>query len=278
MLITENLKPYSPVSYHISELKSLTRHRFRLVHERSKFKVSYARMLDIVFPELTDNVWSVSQKSMLYTLLELPNSKAIGDCHLSHLTSVLSKYSKGKYGKDKAVQLRDVARNSIGSNSPALAFEMQQVIRTVIFLQGEIDLIDKKIKEQVIELNTPLISIPGIAYISAAMILAEIGDINSFSSPAKLLAFAGLEPSTYQSGNFITSHATMVKRGSKYLRWALLNSTRLVCMRDQTFSNYKAKKLSEGKHYFVALSHTCKKLVRVIYHLLKTNQIYQPQI
>jgi transposase len=278
MLITENLKPYSPVSYHISELKSLTRHRFRLVQERSKFKISYARMLDIVFPELADNVWSVCQKSMLYTLLELPNSKTIGDCHLSHLTSVLSKYSKGKYGKDKALHLRDIARSSIGSSSPALAFEMQQVIRTIIFLQNEIDLIDKKIKEQVIEINTPLLSIPGIAYISAAMILAEIGDINSFGSPSKLLAFAGLEPSTYQSGNFVSTHATMVKRGSKYLRWALMNSTRLVCMRDQTFFDYKAKKLSEGKHYFVALSHTCKKLVRVIYHLLKTNQTYQPQV
>jgi transposase len=278
MLITENLKPYSPVSYHISELKSLTRHRFRLVQERSKFKISYARMLDIVFPELADNVWSVCQKSMLYTLLELPNSKTIGDCHLSHLTSVLSKYSKSKYGKDKALHLRDIARSSIGSSSPALAFEMQQVIRTIIFLQNEIDLIDKKIKEQVIEINTPLLSIPGIAYISAAMILAEIGDINSFGSPSKLLAFAGLEPSTYQSGNFVSTHATMVKRGSKYLRWALMNSTRLVCMRDQTFFDYKAKKLSEGKHYFVALSHTCKKLVRVIYHLLKTNQTYQPQV
>jgi transposase len=215
---------------------------------------------------------------MLYTLLELPNSKTIGDCHLSHLTSVLSKYSKGKYGKDKALHLRDIARSSIGSSSPALAFEMQQVIRTIIFLQNEIDLIDKKIKEQVIEINTPLLSIPGIAYISAAMILAEIGDINSFGSPSKLLAFAGLEPSTYQSGNFVSTHATMVKRGSKYLRWALMNSTRLVCMRDQTFFDYKAKKLSEGKHYFVALSHTCKKLVRVIYHLLKTNQTYQPQV
>lgn len=118
-------------------------------------------------------------------------------------------------------------------------------------------------------------SIPGISYVTAAYILAEIGDINNFDSPAKLQAFAGLDPSTYQSGKFTASNSRMVKRGSKYLRWALLTATRLVCMRDKTFNDYKNKKIAEGKHYFVALSHTSKKLIRVIYYLLKTNQSYQ---
>ena len=87
-------------------------------------------------------------------------------------------------------------------------------------------------------------SIPGISYVTAAFILAEIGDINNFESPAKLQAFAGLDPSTYQSGKFTATHATMVKRGSKYLRWALLTATRLVCMRDKNFNDYKNKKIS----------------------------------
>jgi len=277
MLITENLKPYSPVSYHISELKSLTRHRFRIVQERSKFKVSLSRLLTIIFPELADFVWSTSQKSVLNMLLELPNPKSITECNLTRLTNILSKYSKGKYGKDKAIQLRELARNSIGSNSDAFAFELKQIINTIIFLQEQIDSLDKKIKELVISLNSPLLSIPGISYVSAAFILAEIGNIENFDSPSKLLAFAGLDPSTYQSGKFTATHATMVKRGSKYLRWALLNSTRLVCMRDANFNDFKNKKLAEGKHYFVALSHVSKKLVRVIYYLLKTNQSYQLQ-
>jgi transposase len=150
-------------------------------------------------------------------------------------------------------------------------------IRTILFLQDELNLLDKKIKELVLDLDTPILNIPGISYISAAIILAEIGDINSFDSPAKLLAFAGLEPSIHQSGKFTATHARMVKRGSKYLRWVILNSTRLVCMRDEVFNTYKQKKNSEGKHYFVALSHTSKKLVRVIYYLLKTSQQYQLQ-
>lgn len=277
MLITDNLKPYSNLSYHISELKSLVRHRFRLVEERSKFKVSLSRLITIIFPELEKIVWSISQNSILYLLNELPSTKEISTCNLKHLTTLLEKYSKGKYSRDKAVEIRDLARVSIGTNSPSISFELRQVIQTILFLQSQIDEIDKELKKLIDELNSPIMSIPGISYVTAAFILAEIGDINNFDSPSKLQAFAGLDPSTYQSGKFTATHSTMVKRGSKYLRWALLTATRLVCMRDKTFNDYKNQKLAEGKHYFVALSHTSKKLIRVIFYLLKTNHSYQLQ-
>lgn len=277
MLITDNLKPYSNLSYHISELKSLVRHRFRLIEERSKFKVSLSRLITIVFPELEKIVWSISQNSILYLLNELPSTKDISSCNLKHLTTLLEKYSKGKYSRDKAIEIRDLAKVSIGTNSPSISFELRQVIQTILFLQFQIDEIDKELKKTLDELNSPIMSIPGISYVTAAFILAEIGDINNFDSPSKLQAFAGLDPSTYQSGKFTATHSTMVKRGSKYLRWALLTATRLVCMRDKTFNDYKNQKLAEGKHYFVALSHTSKKLIRVIFYLLKTNQTYQLQ-
>lgn len=277
MLITDNLKPYSNLSYHISELKSLVRHRFRLIEERSKFKVSLSRLITIVFPELEKIVWSISQNSILYLLNELPSTKDISSCNLKHLTTLLEKYSKGKYSRDKAIEIRDLAKVSIGTNSPSISFELRQVIQTILFLQSQIDEIDKELKKSLDELNSPIMSIPGISYVTAAFILAEIGDINNFDSPSKLQAFAGLDPSTYQSGKFTATHSTMVKRGSKYLRWALLTATRLVCMRDKTFNDYKNQKLAEGKHYFVALSHTSKKLIRVIFYLLKTNQTYQFQ-
>ena len=277
MLITDNLKPYSNLSYHISELKSLVRHRFRLIEERSKFKISLSRLITIVFPELEKIVWSISQNSILYLLNELPSTKDISSCDLKHLTTLLEKYSKGKYSRDKAIEIRDLAKVSIGTNSPSISFELRQVIQTILFLQSQIDEIDKELKKSLDELNSPIMSIPGISYVTATFILAEIGDINNFDSPSKLQAFAGLDPSTYQSGKFTATHSTMVKRGSKYLRWALLTATRLVCMRDKTFNDYKNQKLAEGKHYFVALSHTSKKLIRVIFYLLKTNQTYQLQ-
>ena len=142
-------------------------------------------------------------------------------------------------------------------------------------MQKQIDDIDKRIKEVLKEIDTPILSIPGISFKLAGSILAEIGDISRFDSPSKLLAFAGLDPSMYQSGKFFSTHSVMVKRGSKYLRFALMNASRMVCMNDAVFNNFKNKKMSEGKHYMVAMGHVAKKLVRVIYYLLKTNNKYE---
>lgn len=277
MLFSDDTKPYSPAAYHISELKALTRHRFRLLSMRSKLKTSYNRQLTIVFPELRKAVWSIHQDSCLALLDEFPSAPAIAVCHLKHLTNLLAVASHGKYGRDKAIQIRELAKASIGSCSPALSFELIQTIQTIRFLQTQVDAIDTRIKEVMQEIGSPILSVPGISYTLGAIILAEIGDISRFASPAKLLAFAGLEPSTYQSGKFSASATPMVKRGSAYLRWAFLNAARLVAMRDSTFKAYMAKKKAEGKHQYIAMSHTGKKLVRVVFSLLKNNSLFVPQ-
>lgn len=278
MLFSDESKSYSPSLYQIQELKSLTRHRYRMIGYRSRLKLSVTRLIDIIFPELPDLVWSVHQASSYQLLLELPSPEAIKTCHLTHLTNIISKGSHGKYGREKAMQLRELATNSIGSSNRALIFELQQTIRLIQSVQAEIDALDKQIKLIVDELNTPILSIPGIGYTIAAIILAEIGDINNFSSPAKLLAFAGMEPSTYQSGKYTASKTPMVKRGSTYLRWAVMQAARLVSMRDATFAAYMAKKRAEGKHFNVARSHVGKKLIRVIFSLLKNNTVFIPQM
>lgn len=124
------------------------------------------------------------------------------------------------------------------------------------------------------EINSPILSIPGINYRMGAMIIAEIGDFSRFDSPDKILVYAGFSPSTYQSGQLDGAYAHMEKRGSRYLRYALYNAAKYVCHWDPTFAGYLAKKRAEGKHYNVALSHAVKKLVRVIYHLEKSKQQY----
>lgn len=103
------------------------------------------------------------------------------------------------------------------------------------------------------QLHSLLESIPGISFRLAAVIEAQIANFQRFSSPDKILAFAGLSPSTYQSGKFISQNATMEKRGSRYLRFALITAARLVARYSQTFADYLKKKRSEGKHYFFAL-------------------------
>lgn len=278
MLFTDESKSYSPVSYQIQELKSLTRHRYRMVGYRSKLKLSITRLINIIFPEFPSLVWSIHQNSSYMMLIECPTPADLSKCHITKLTNLLKAASKGKYGKDKAVALKDLASRSIGSSNRSLAFELKQTIRLIQSVQKEIDELDKQIKIVVTELNSPIITIPGISYTLAAVILAEIGNVQSFSTPAKLLAFSGLEPSTYQSGKYSASNTPMVKRGSTYLRWALIQAARLVAMRDKTFKSYLHKKRKGGKHFCVAISHVSKKLVRVIFHMLKNDRIFEPQM
>ncbi len=277
MLLSQPSSPCAPVSYHISELKVLTRSRSRLVSQRSRLKISLSRLLDVIFPELSSIVWSRNQKSVHALLLELPNPAAIAACHLTRLINILVRGSHGRYGRSKAIGLKALAARSIGSNSPAMAFELQQTIRLILNTQQEIDLLDRQIRAAVDALASPLLTIPGISHTLAAIILAEIGDIARFDSPSKLLAFAGMEPSTYQSGKFNASNTPMVKRGSTYLRWALLQAARLVAMRDKCFRDFLLKKRAEGKHFNVALTHVGKKLVRVIFHMLESGSAFVPQ-
>ena len=154
---------------------------------------------------------------------------------------------------------------------------MQQTIRLIQNLQEEIDLLDAQIKKVMKDIASPVLSIPGIGYVLGAIIVSEIGNIENFSNPGKLLAFSGLDPSIYQSGDYNAGKTPPVKRGSTYLRWAFMQAARLVAYHDPTFAAYLEKKLSEGKHFFAALTHVTKKLIRVVFHLMKTNQNFQPQ-
>ena len=277
MLSSSDAKPHLDLSYHVTDLKSLTRHRSRLKDQLARLKISLARIIEIVFPELEDCVYSINQKSTMALLYEFPSKELIANAHLTRLTNVLKDNSRGKYSKDKALEIRNVAINSIGTSSDASSFELVQTIDMINFYSSKIDELDAKIKDIMIELESPILSIPGISYNLGSIILAEIVDINRFDTPAQLQAFAGLDPSTHQSGKFIATGVSMVKRGSPYLRWAILNASRLVAMRDPCFKDYYQRKRKEGKHHFVALTHVAKKLIRVIFKLLKTNSQFIPQ-
>lgn len=274
MMSGVNLQSYSDKSYHNEELKSLTRYRFDKVQERAKLKTSVSRLMVILFPELEKLVPTLHMASVYALLSEFPSAHAIASAHLTRLTNLLSESSRGRYGKDTAIMFRDAARSSIGSNMPAKSLELKHTIKLIQELISEIDEIETEIKSIMDEINSPILTIPGISYSMGAMILAEIGDFNRFDSPDKILAYAGLSPSTYQSGQLDSSYSHMEKRGSRYLRYALFNAAKYVCIWDSTFSTYLAKKRAEGKHYNVAVSHAAKKLVRIIYQLEKTRQPY----
>ena len=276
MLLSDaGLKPYTSTAYHNEELKSLTRYRFDKVKERAKLKSSISRLVCILFPELEKLVPTLHMASVYALLEEFPGAKQIAGAHLTRLKALLETASKGRYKRDVALQIRDAARNSIGSRMPAKSLELQHTIRLIRELDTEISEIENQIQSIMKELHSPITTIPGVGFRMAAMILAEVGDFTRFASPDKLLAYAGMSPSTYQSGQLKNCYPHMEKRGSRYLRYALYNATKYVCLWDPTFSAYLAKKLTEGKHYNVALSHASKKLVRLIFAMEKSRQPYR---
>ena len=275
MLMSDvGLKPYTNIAYHNSELKSLTRYRFDKVRERAVLKTSVTRLVNILFPELEKLLPSLHTASSYALLSELPSAKHIAEVNLKHLTNLLYTASKGRYNRDKAVQIRNAAKNSIGTYMPAKALELKHTIKLIEEFNKEISEIETSIQSIMDKINSPITTIPGVNFRMGAMIIAEIGDFNNFDSPDKILAFAGLSPSTYQSGQLENCHSHMEKRGSRYLRYALFNATKFVCNWNPIFIKYLAKKRSEGKHYNVAISHASKKLVRLIFALQKSGQPY----
>ena len=276
MLLTDKtLKPYSETSYHSEELKSLTRYRFDKVQERSRLKVSVSRLVSILFPELEKMVPTLHMSSIYALLSEFPGASHIASAHLTRLKHLLYNASKGHYGRDIAISIRDAASSSIGTAIPSKSMELKHTIHLIQVISAEIDEIEAAINEIMGSLNSPITTIPGLKNRMGAMILAEVGDFSRFDSADQILAYAGLSPSTYQSGQLTSSYSRMEKRGSRYLRYALFNATQYVCIWDPTFKAYLAKKRSEGKHYYVAVSHAAKKLVRLIYRMQQTGEAYR---
>ena len=275
MLLSDvGLKPYTSTAYHNEELKSLTRYRFNKVKERTKLKSSVSRLVCILFPELEKLVPSLHIASVYALLEEFPGAKQVASAHLTRLKSLLETASKGRYKQEMALAIRNATRNSIGSRMPAKSLELQHTIRLIRELDTEIAEIEEQIQSIMDELHSPITTIPGLGFRMAAMILAEVGDFSRFDSPDKLLAYAGMSPSTYQSGQLKNCYPHMEKRGSRYLRYALFNATKYVCHWDTNFAAFLAKKRAEGKHYNVAISHAAKKLVRLIFAMEKSGTPY----
>ena len=275
LLTDRTLKPYSDTSYHNEELKSLTRYRFDKVQERARLKISVSRLVSILFPELEKLVPSLHISSVYALLSEFPGASFIASAHLTRLKHLLFNASKGHYGRDMAASIRNAAASSIGSVIPAKSLELKHTIHLIQVLSAEIDEIEDAINAIMDTLDSPITTIPGIKNRMGAMILAEIGDFSRFDNPDQILAYAGLSPSTYQSGQLTSSYAHREKRGSRYLRYALFNAAIYVCQWNPTFKAYLAKKRAEGKHYYVAVSHACKKLVRMIYRMQMSGESYR---
>lgn len=254
----------------IRKLKQLCRFRQRSIKARTRAKIQLTSYVDLLFPELQYFFKSgIHQKSCYALLKECSAPDDIASMHLTHLASLLSKASHGHFKKDTAENLRVLARRSVGTGNKSISIQIAQSIEQIELYDRQIGEIFAEIETIMISLDSVIMTIPGIGYLNGAMILAEIGDINRFSHPSKLLAFAGLDPSVYQSGNFKASRTRMSKRGSKVLRFALINAAHNLVLNNKTFKAYYDLKVAEGRSHYNALGHCAGKLVRIIHKMLR---------
>ena len=256
----------------LMDLKTLGRFRQKTVKQRTRLKIQLTSYVDEVFPELQYFFKSgLHQKSVYALLKEAPTPKEITSLHMTHLAKLLEVSSHGHFTKEQAKELRVLAKKSVGANDSALSIQITQTISQIELLDSQLEKIEAEMTEIMRFHDSVIMSIPGIGYINGGMILGEIGDIHRFSSPCKLLAFAGLDPSVYQSGNFKAKSTRMSKRGSRVLRYALVNAAHNVVKNNATFKSYYDKKMAEGRSHYNALGHCAGKLVRIIWKMLTDN-------
>ena len=254
------------------KLKGLCRSRRNLVTMRSKAKIQLVSYLDQIFPELTEFFKGNLHLNVSYQLLkEYSSPKQISSLHLTKLTNILKNNSHGRYGKDDAIRLRELAKKSVGIDNSSLSLQIKQAIAQIELYTSQIDEVEKLYKSILDEMDTPILSIPGMSYNQAAVIIGCIGDINRFQHSCQLLAYAGLDPSVIQSGNFQARSTRMSKRGSGMLRYSLVYSAHNVVKNNKTFKEYYDLKRSQGKSHYCALGHVAHKLVRIIFKMLKDN-------
>ena len=273
-LMSVPYKPNSKLFYHKYGLKSLTRLRKTLVKQRSKYMVQLTNVLDIVFPEFKPFFNNRFSATSIYLLDKYESAEKIANMRDFDTPN---KLSRGSFSYAKFAKLKELAKNTIGESNEVFEIELHTIISLYNEIDSKIDSLDKQISTIVKDLNPPTLSIPGIGELTTAVIVSEFGDFNKFSNADKLLSFAGLEPGISQSGTML-AYGKMVKCGSGYLRYSLMNIANVVIRYNPTFYDFYLKKRSEGKCHRVALSHVCKKLLRVIYKLETQNIQFDPSL
>lgn len=259
-------------------LKQLTRFRTSLVDNVSSLKNQTIAILDKVFPEFSSLFSDTFGETAKQLLTIAPTPEEIIKLNSKKLYNLVNKASKGRFKNEFVTNIKNIAKNSFGIkiSSSACSFEIKQIINQIIFIENQISDLEVEIHTLYQSLNSHLTSIPGIGDVLAPVILAEIGDIKNFDSSNKLVAFAGIDPSSNQSGNSSSVNEKTSKRGSPYLRHALFTAAFVAISNDVHLRTFYDRKKAEGKHHFVAMAGVQRKLLGIIFAVLSENRPYRP--
>jgi transposase len=271
-----NLSPTTPDLPVLLQLRELTRFRFRLSEQIGDVKRKLLCILDRVFPEYEGLFSSVFLQASRAVLQEAVSAHEFADFDLHELAALLSQASHGRFGQEKAELLQQQARQSIGVAflADAARIEMKCLLDQIGLLEEQRSQLDLATAERMQQIPQHITSIPGIGLATGAAILAEIGDIQRFDTLDKLVAYAGIDATVYQTGQFQASEAHMSKRGSPYLRQALWLAAVSALLHDPSLKAYYQKKREEGKHHGTAVGAVCHKLLARIFVILKEQRPY----
>ena len=264
--------------FDLYEQKQLTRHHHNLKEEINVYTNRLQKCIDIVFPEFNSLFNSKYNHVYMEILRKFSSADKIANTDIRTLRKCFEYEGRGNRISLTAEQLKEAAKNSVGISSVADEIQIKHLVDQIKLINEQIAEIDKKIEEFSVQTNSPIISIPGISHFSGTSILSEIGDIGNYTKASQIIKLAGVAPYEHESSQYRAQYTAITKKGSKYLRKTLYQIITPVIRHNEVFKQYYNLKLSQGKGHRCAQGHCVRKLLRIIYHLLSENQIFDSSL
>ena len=263
----------------ILAMRQLCRYRDSVISSRTEIKLRISTIMEQIFPEYEKQFSSLWLSTSMGILEKYLTPENIENAPIDELFEIIKDKSHNKLTMKKAISIREAAADTFGIKiaQDAFSFQLKQLIDRMNFLDKQIEALDCQILEYYEKFDCYLHTIPGIGMIAAATILAEIGDINRFKRSSALVAFAGIDPTVRQSGEFSSTHNHMSKRGSPYLRHAIFLAATTCSFHNSPLNAYYKKKRDQGKHHLTATGAVARKLTTVIYAVLRDSKPYEPK-
>ena len=263
----------------ILAMRQLCRYRDSVISSRTEIKLRIGTIMEQIFPEYEKQFSSLWLSTSMGILEKYLTPENIENAPIDELFEIIKDKSHNRLTRAKAISIKEAAADTFGIKiaQDAFSFQLKQLIDRMNFLDKQIEALDCQILEYYEKFDCYLHTIPGIGMIAAAAILAEIGDINRFKSSSALVAFAGIDPTVRQSGEFSSTHNHMSKRGSPYLRHAIFLAATTCSFHNSPLNAYYKKKREQGKHHLTATGAVARKLTTVIYAVLRDGKPYEPK-
>ena len=263
----------------ILAMRQLCRYRDSVISSRTEIKLRIGTIMEQIFPEYEKQFSSLWVSTSMGILEKYLTPENIENAPIDELFEIIKDKSHNRLTKAKAISIKEAAADTFGIKiaQDAFSFQLKQLIDRMNFLDKQIEALDIEIMKYYEQFDCYLHTIPGIGIIGAATILAEIGDISRFKNSSALVAFAGIDPTVRQSGEFNSTHNHMSKRGSPYLRHAIFLAATTCSFHNSPLNAYYKKKRDQGKHHLTATGAVARKLTSVIYAVLLDSKPYEPK-